>query len=75
MVTVMVALGLVRAYVPDSWTVGSHTAVFLVDTVALVTTMDFSRAGDCVTSNPVFFAIADLTSVCIMAFLTRKKSS
>jgi hypothetical protein len=68
MVTVIVVLGLVRAYVPDLLTVGSHTAVFLADTVALVTVMDFKRTGVCVTSSPVFFAIADLTSYCIMAY-------
>ncbi len=66
-VTVMVALGLVRLYVPDFCCVGSHTHVFLADTVALVTVIDFKRTGACVTSSPVLAARADLTSVCIMA--------
>ena len=63
----MVALGLVRLYVPDFCCVGSHIQVDLADTVALVTVIDFSRTGICVTSSPVFAARADLTSVCIMA--------
>jgi hypothetical protein len=52
--------------VPDFETVGSATAIFLADTVALVT-VTFFRRTEFVVAVPEAAARYDLTSVCIIA--------